>query len=959
MSDVTRNVTEVSEEKHQKEEGNCQLPSHLCKRNSNNVEEDESRNNGFRSNGEGLCNRGEQRSSPPSYSSNKKSSGIFNQTSNEPERCQTCSNDLSNVENGQSLRRCCQSHLRLYSQQRRRRQQSQSNYSQMGQTQNQQTISTQNAQLDCNSRGQLSRTSSSRSGSPSKSTKVPQLQHHHSSSSSSNNKQFNQQFENNASTSTTTKSVSGEYQQQHQSPSLISNVQCLDQIPPSFSSNTTTNSTLLQERCSGPSHQHGSQGSPGGSSPHHNHGETQGRTSRLPNNNCTLCSKSDCICFNDWYSKSDEASLNDFANSFSCLFHDPYLCNFHRNKNEQNTFSKISSLLSNNVSGTDPIYFNKKSEKHFNVPAKNFSIISHDNSIFKNFQKSIIENTSFSSPSSSLFSITKYSHSNSTATPEDLTSLPLHISEVKPLNISKIKNMMNPNTLHRYNFLKTLLTTPDQLHIFYPQYKSLQPYDDIEISYSCIPHLCKDIINKKIAEPASETTHGKTKGWGRVFFVKESKLDEDNNSLFNRLRFIFWPQKMNEWLKNIGYSCEALLYHISKYLDNILDDSGATADAASGFFQFEIPPAARCWFRFKDSEGNLYQLCRLPMGLSISVEIMQIIMEVLIGNPKFVKPQFVIDFVRSNAYVDDIRISGSVENVSRACSKINERALDCCITLKKPLSPSSSYTFLGGFFNHSDHTISLGEKLRNKIPSSFTSSVIIGKDFHSLIGRLIHATAMLRLPLVSYMMLIKWSARKFNQFNKNPKLSFSPLNLPPFAISKLDSWCKVAHSTRYFHKKDDDNNNNNKKLVVFLDASLGGWGTTVITPDLQLFHTGGSWSSEHKNMNINLLEAVAFRNSVISFADLIVKIGAVDFRIDNTSVESSVRRGAARKEEMINIIQHPIEFLVAFDITVTSSYVESKNNLADPISRQSTTLPDLTRDQVESLYMRKGDGGRW
>ena len=209
------------------------------------------------------------------------------------------------------------------------------------------------------------------------------------------------------------------------------------------------------------------------------------------------------------------------------------------------------------------------------------------------------------------------------------------------------------------------------------------------------------------------------------------------------------------------------------------------------------------------------------------------------------------------------------------------------------------------------------------------------------------------------MMLVKWSARKFNQFNKDPKLADSVVTLPDFAVSKLNSWCQLAHSQRFVKNKQHNNNPEKKVLKIFLDASKDGWGATVITPDLQLFHSGGRWNDEEKQLHINLLEALAFRKTVISFADLIISIGAVDFNIDNTSVQFSVARGAARKEEMIKIIQHPIEFLVAFDIDVTSQYVESKNNLSDCISRQNTNLPKLTREEVENIYKRRGAGERW
>lgn len=955
-SDASREISSDAKEGQQQKETRGELSSHVRQRTSNHVEKDESRHVGFRSNDEGLLHSGEQPISAPSNSSHSFSGGIFNQEGDATRRHKISSNDLFNVENSEPLRRRgeCEERFNFESHQ-------QSNHSQVGQTQNQQTKPPPYSQLDRYSGGQLPETSSSHSPRPSEPSTSSSVQHHQHSSSST--QRYSEQSAYHDSTTTTTTATRGpttrgdrQQQQQQQSreprsdnsSSLLDHIQRSDQIPSSLSGNATTNSSLLQTRSSGPSNQHGGDGPSGGSSTNNNHGETQGRTSQFSNNNSTLCSGSSGVRSDDRYTESDEASLSEFLNSFSCTFVDPSLTNIPQ---QSSSFSSLS--VNKNHHQCDPLYL-KNIKNEFN---KNKNIVSSDNAILQKYQKSLKENTSsYLSPSSSLFSISnKFSHSSATATLDETRSIPLYINQVEPMNTDKIKSMLKQQYRHRLDHLNNLLTRPDDKNIFGAN--ALSPSEEVERSFSCTPSLAEQIISKNVAEKVDLKIHGKTKGSGRVFFVKEIKVSEDG-VLKPRLRFIFWPKRMNEWLNRIGYDCEALLHHISKYLENITDERGATADAASGFYQYTIPQHARCWFRFMDSEGNLYQMCRLPMGLAVSVEIMQLMMEVLIGNPQYVLEKFSITNVKSNAFVDDIRISGSAAEVTKTCDIINNRAVELNITLKTPLSPLSRYTYLGAFFNHDDHSISMGEKLRQRIPTVIDSPTIIGKDFHSLIGRLIHVTAMLHLPLISFMLLIKWAARKFNQFNKDPKLAEAVLTLPPFAVDKLNSWCRVAHSTRFFFN-NNNNNNNNKRLIIYVDASKTGWGATVITPELQIFHTGGKWSEQQQQLHINLLEATAFRNSVISFADLIINIRDVDFRIDNTSVECSVHRGAARKEEMIKIIQHPIEFLVAFDVKTTSSYVKSKDNLADPISRQSVSLPILTRDEVATLYERRGAGGKW
>ena len=513
--------------------------------------------------------------------------------------------------------------------------------------------------------------------------------------------------------------------------------------------------------------------------------------------------------------------------------------------------------------------------------------------------------------------------------------------------MSRIEQRLNPQALDRLKYLQKVLFNPDMI-----------PSPHIEQSYHFLPKFSQTLLHHQIIEPVNEQSHGPTKGCGRAFVVKETKIDETGAQI-DRLRFIFWPKKHNDWLEKAGYKCKSSLRHISFYLDAVLDECGATADASSGFFQIPIPEWARCWFRFMDAAGAVFQMTRIPMGIAPAVEMMQLIMEVLIGCSSACKPQFAINNVKhKHAYVDDIRISGSVAQVTQACQQIVINAAALNITLKNEPVPLTRYVFLGANFNHENHAISIGPKLRAKIPTSFSASHIVGKDLHSLVGRLIHAAGMLRLPLISYSFCVKWCARKFNQFNRGLASPNELVGLPVSVVRVLNTWCSVAHSTRLIAPAPLQ-----PHLTFFVDASLKGWGATVITHNSQVFHAGGRWKAHETYCDnsrgiINLLEAKAFRNCVLCFSDLIVFHRNVDFRIDNTSVESGIRRGAARSPDIIEVLKHPIEFLSAFDVQATVAYVKSADNLADAKSRDED-LPIVLCDMAQQFYQRQGDGGNW
>lgn len=589
------------------------------------------------------------------------------------------------------------------------------------------------------------------------------------------------------------------------------------------------------------------------------------------------------------------------------------------------------------------------SPSHHNDPSSNSIISPPSLSISSSSSPPLIEDPLTNNYNSNLFnfSITNTSHSSSLPTEQEKLTLELNAKPVSLVDVEKISSRMNEQSLDRWKHLQKIVFSPE-----------ITPSPNIEQSYHFLPRFSETLLNNKIIERVDESVHGITKGCGRAFVVKETKVD-DAGVQTDRLRFIFWPKKHNDWLEQSGYRCQASLRHISFYLDAVLNESGATADASSGFFQIPIPEHARCWFRFMDAAGNIYQMTRIPMGISPAVEMMQLIMEVLIGSPLVCKPQFSINYLKhQHAYVDDIRISGSTSNVQRACQQIIKNALDLNVTLKTNPSPSSNYVFLGAHFDHQQHSVSIGPKLKAKIPSSFSSTTIVAKDLHSLIGRLIHSAGMLRLPLISYMFCIKWCARKFNQVNRGNIPSSSLIDLPQSVVKVLNSWCAVSHNKKLISPAPLT-----PHLTFFVDASLQGWGVTVITHNSQVFHAGGKWEkhethSDNSRGIISLLEAKAFRNCVLCFSDLIVCHRNVDFRIDNTSVQSGVHRGAARSLNIIEILRHPIEFLAAFDVVATVAYVKSNNNIADAKSRNDE-LPFILCDMANNLYKRQGGGGNW
>jgi len=846
--------------------------------------------------------------SPPSPTSNQQRPDL--------QRSDTGRHDVSNVQNRRSLRRCGSPSRQVASP---LQPSTESNHHQMGPHQDNKVRSSPCPQLGRNRRTQLPRNDPNNSSPLQQHTSErPPVQGDHSPIS----------------------------------PTLLQTV----------SGNGTTDSSLLQKRSYRNPHRTSFQQQPR-STTRPPDGQTQGSAPRFSTNNDPLCSGSNSSCSDVWDPKCDSSSL-EFA---SLLLGDKtHLFNINSNSNSNSNsnynninnqnipssaFAKVRDNIQNNISTSDnssvPLYFNTNLE------------VNNENTLLRSYLQSKLSNQTTNKPSSlQQFSLTKQSHSSTLPTDDEKSRLPLHLSEVKTCNMKLIKQRLLVPRFERLQHVLNILWRPGASELWGEENK-LQESDHVEKSFGFLSSHSKQLCQKGICEPVNPSRHQKTQGSGRVFVVKETKVD-NNGAPKERLRFIFWPYKFNEWCRKIGYQCKAGLHHISFYLDSVLDEVGATGDAASGFFQVNIPEWARPWYRFKDEVGDLYQMTRLPMGISPAVEIMQTIMEVIIGNPSFVSPPHQITYVRhQHAYVDDIRIAGREKDVTRACQEIMNNCAVLNVTLKNPPSPSKNYVFLGANFNHQQNIISIGPKLRRTIPMRLEDSKITGKDLNSLVGRLIHAAGMLRLPLASYAFALKWCARKFNQMNNGTLPHYQTIVIPPSILNSLNIWCTAAHSNKYIYEPPSPDS----RCICFVDASLKGWGATLITPDSQVFHTGGAWKNEdiHKDNStgiINILEAKAFRNSVASFIEIIIKYRNIEFRIDNTSVENGVRRGTAHSLELNQVLRAPLELLTAFDVSMTVLYVKSAENLADAKSRLETA-PNVTREMAKELYTRKGAGGNW
>jgi hypothetical protein len=235
------------------------------------------------------------------------------------------------------------------------------------------------------------------------------------------------------------------------------------------------------------------------------------------------------------------------------------------------------------------------------------------------------------------------------------------------------------------------------------------------------------------------------------FSVVEEKVDEAGQPYIRR-RPIAWPKSANERLKVSGYEPQVDLRYFAHYRAAALHEAATLRDLKAGFFEVEIPHYARSQFRFRDAEGRLYEMCRLPMGHSASPEIMQTLTSVLAGDPAFCAEQESFTFSSPGSlavWIDGIRYTGSAADMQQAGDFVDQRAKRFGMTCKPSESRTAvqDYEFIGVRWDHRDHSIGLATKNLKKLDVNILSLSV--DELEQFSSRLIWASQVHAVPFSS------------------------------------------------------------------------------------------------------------------------------------------------------------------------------------------------------------------
>jgi hypothetical protein len=292
-------------------------------------------------------------------------------------------------------------------------------------------------------------------------------------------------------------------------------------------------------------------------------------------------------------------------------------------------------------------------------------------------------------------------------------------------------------------------------------------------------------------------------------------------------------------------------------------------------------------------------------------------------------------------------VSGDKNTVAAALRLVDRRARHFGVTFKEETPPQERYEFVGVEFDHGVHRTRCKETTLAKLDDA----PVTARDFLALFGRLVFAAGANRTPLAKFYFAIKRIRRLSNRLQRFPDEMEQPLSPPPSQafVASLASRVQLVHewSPAVGDPKP-------ASATLFTDASEGGWGAVLCFDSGEVYAAGERWSDSEAKCGIAVLECDAVQKALRAFACRLLDVGRLELRVDNTSVEHAIRRGAARSEDL-NTALLPVLQKLAKSVPscrVSVGYVPTGQNPADGPSRSREPGPIPSRNRHTARPIR-------
>lgn len=532
-------------------------------------------------------------------------------------------------------------------------------------------------------------------------------------------------------------------------------------------------------------------------------------------------------------------------------------------------------------------------------------------------------------------------------------AMPLHAKKVETIKIEQIRCMMLLGVRTRFDTLLSYLgdgalldklTRAAQLPTSHLEETSTFPASDAATL----------LANGICEEPADPSTCY----LGAAFSVMEH--------LKGRRRFIYWPRRLNQILKDL------LGYKFGEELPEVFDISSdvhkgnfsAAYDLTTSFFQVEIPPEARRFFAFKDENGKVWQMTRMPMGWSVAVEIMHLITRTIAGDAGVLwdalsAPQ---PKVHVTCFVDNFRhVSTDAAEVDKARVASLARCSAARVTLNKEECNStlSKHCFCGQMFDFAAKTVCLKTSFVDKLLLNDLATMTY-RDLRCLYGRLEFASTVLGISPAKFHWAFKFFRRKMaaeaaGTINLDDPVEWWASARKQFAAWRFEA---LANRPRF---PPTELPFDAPHFLLFTDASSVGYGAVLVnclTNQISCF--GERWEPGLEELHINAKELEAVTRGIAYFRQHFPSHVATRLLIyiDNTTAKRVLETHRTRGDQLHHVLLRFNMVVQDLNIMHEIRYIRTDLMPADQPSR-GLPIDDEHRGFALDPQWRAAGGPAW
>jgi hypothetical protein len=238
-----------------------------------------------------------------------------------------------------------------------------------------------------------------------------------------------------------------------------------------------------------------------------------------------------------------------------------------------------------------------------------------------------------------------------------------------------------------------------------------------------------------------------------------------------------------------------------------------------------------------------------------------------------------------------------------------------------------TFSYHGFHWNIRNHSVTLTDRKRLKFKSrvdtfidNYKDQCVPLKEVLSIGGSLSHITFVFTYARSYLLSIFNFSSRFTNEW--------MPRYPPPSMFSDLAHWLSIL-SVPYVRSLPPRPPTTN--LGIWVDASLG-WGIGIIIDSAwDAWHCLVGWRGPGRD--IGWLEGVAVELVLLALKHMGLCDADILIRSDNQGIIGAFSKGQGRNFMVNNSICRTDLLLLDRSLSLSFLYVESANNLADPISR--------------------------